>query len=350
MNTEWKSFLIQQGAVLAEDSVLDFGDPKGELRSVRGQTVLTDLSHLSLIRAQGEDALDFLNGQLTNDVRQLDNAHSQLNAYCTAQGRMLAVFRVFRRRDAYLLQLPTPLRESILKRLRMFVMRAKVTLELVDDELQRVGLVGPHALEVLRDLLGVAPEGADAAITIMPADLTVLSFPGIHPRYELVTPPRAAMTLWEQLASRTTKCGSFAWAWHDIHAGLPTVLPETSEAFVPQMVNFELIEGISFKKGCYPGQEIIARTHYLGRLKQRMYRAHVASAKAPRPGDPVFAPNFPGQAAGTVVDAQPSPDNGFDLLAVIRISSVDGGDLRLAAADGPRLTLQPLPYPFAETT
>ncbi|MDO8705651.1 MAG: hypothetical protein Q7J84_11975, partial [Sulfuricaulis sp.] len=129
-----------------------------------------------------------------------------------------------------------------------------------------------------------------------------------------------------------------------IMAGIPSVHPGTIEEFVPQMANLEAVGGVNFKKGCYPGQEIVARMQYLGKLKQRMYRAHVQGGVLPRPGDAIFAPDFPGQSAGTVVDAQAAPDNGYDLLAVIQISSAGAGELHLKNEIGQLLSLQPLPY------
>jgi folate-binding protein YgfZ len=129
-------------------------------------------------------------------------------------------------------------------------------------------------------------------------------------------------------------------------AGIPTLFPPTVEAFVPQMANLDLIGGISFEKGCYPGQEIIARTHYRGRLKQRMYRGHVQNPVPPQPGDALYAPNLPGQTAGTIVDAQPSPHGGYDLLAVIQISSVEQGELHLESIEGARVKIEELPYPL----
>jgi hypothetical protein len=172
--------------------------------------------------------------------------------------------------------------------------------------------------------------------------VTVLRLRGPHPRFEIIGPYTDIQGLWSELA--LTPVGASAWAWLDIMAGVPTVLPATVEAFVPQMTNLELIGGVNFKKGCYPGQEIVARTHYLGRLKQRMYRAHVDSPQAPKAGDPIYAPNFGEQAAGTVVDAQPAPGGGFDLLAVVQIASADAGVLSLQAPNGPPLALHTLPY------
>lgn len=339
MRNDWQEFLARAGAVIEDGSVHHFSDPRQEVRAAAAGDVAADLSHWSLIRAAGADAEAFLQGQLTNDVRQLGSG-SQLSGYCTAQGRMLALFRLFKRDGNFYLQLPAALRESVLKRLRMFVLRAKVTLEVADDELSRIGVAGPGVEAGLRARLGALPAQPDEGTST--GALTVLRLRGPHPRFEIVGPYVDLERLWSDLA--LTLVGAGAWAWLDISAGVPTVLPATVEAFVPQMTNLELLGGVNFKKGCYPGQEIVARTHYLGRLKQRMYRAHVDDTQAPKAGDPLYAPNFGEQTAGTIVDAQPAPEGGYDLLAVAQIASADVGVLSLRAPDGPSVTLLPLPY------
>ncbi len=341
MNETWQSFIRNQGATLEGERVLHFGNPEQERRAAARGDVLIDLSDLALIRARGSDVQNFLNGQLSNDVRQLDAAHSQLAAWCSPKGRMMAVFRLFRRGDDYLLQLPAVLRENLLKRLRMFVLRAKVALEDADD-LVGFGLSGAQAESLLRETAGFAPSGENGGETR--GEITIMNIPGPYPRFEVVAPAAASMQLWNGLKPKATPTASPVWAWLDIMAGIPNVYPETNEEFVPQMANLELIGGVNFKKGCYPGQEIVARMQYLGRLKQRMYRAHVADANPLRPGMSVYAPDFPGQSAGTVVDAQSAPDGGYDLLAVIQTSSVTKGTLRLGNENGPLLMLQTLPY------
>ncbi len=339
MRSDWHEFLTRAGAVIEDGAVRRFSEPRQEVRAAATGDVIADLSHWSLIRAAGIDAEGFLQGQLTNDVRQLGNG-SQLSGYCTAQGRMLALFRIFRRDGDFYLQLPAALRESVLKRLRMFVLRAKVSLEPMDDELARIGVAGPGVEAGLRQRLGPLPAQPDEGTSL--GALTLLRLRGPHPRLEIVGPYAEIERLWSGLA--LTPVGAAAWAWLDIMAGMPTVLPATAEAFVPQMTNLELLGGVNFKKGCYPGQEIVARTHYLGRLKQRMYRAHVDSTQAPKAGDPLYAPNFGEQAAGTVVDAQPAPEGGYDLLAVVQIASADAGVLSLHSPDGAAVTLRSLPY------
>ncbi len=348
MTSDWKSFLESQGAVFANNRVQDFGHAPEERRAAAQGTVLADLSDIALIRARGADVQTFLNGQFSNDLKQLDTAHSQLAAWCSPKGRMLAIFRIARRGDDYLLQLPVALQTEMLKRLRMYVLRAKVTLDSMDEELRAIGLSGPAAEKILTTYAGLLPEGENSCTT--QGDLTILRLPGIYPRFEIIAPVPAARKLWEYLKTEATMTGPGIWAWLDIMAGIPTVLPPTSEAFVPQMTNLELVGGVNFKKGCYPGQEIVARMQYLGKLKQRMYRAHVIADHVPQPGDAIYAPNFPGQSAGTVVDAQPSPDAGYDLLAVIQISSAQTGELHLGSEAGPHLHTQTLPYPLPVST
>jgi folate-binding protein YgfZ len=341
MNETWITFLASQGARWDNGVLRDFGDAGVERRAWRDGDLLVDLSALAFLRVAGSDARNFLNGQFTNDIHSVDVSRSQLTAWCTAQGRMLALLRVFQRDDGYLLQLPVELRDEFDKRLRMFILRAKVTVEDADAALARFGLVGPNATRLLGDAVGEAPQQNDQSL--VRDGLTVTRLPGIHPRFEVIAPPAAAIVLWTKLRERATPVGYEAWAWHDIMAGIPTVLPPTREAFVPQMANLELVGGVNFKKGCYPGQEIVARMQYLGRLKQRMYRAHIAGGP-PAPGTAIYAPGAE-QPVGTVVDARPSPEEGSDLSAVIQIGAAEG-ELRLGSVDGATLSVSPPPYSF----
>ncbi|MHB8534646.1 MAG: CAF17-like 4Fe-4S cluster assembly/insertion protein YgfZ [Sulfuricaulis sp.] len=343
MNETWKTFIVNQGAVLEGGRVVHFGHPVPERRAAAEGNVLADLSELALIRAHGADAQSFLNGQLSNDIRLVDATHSQLAAWCNPKGRMLAIFRVCQRGDDYLLQLPAALQDSMLKRLRMFVMRAKLTLESAESDLISIGISGAQAEKNLRAAAGFVPQGENLCATR--DGMTIMRLPGPLSRFQIIAPVDPAMKLWSDLKTGATPVGPPAWAWLDIMAGIPAVLPENSEAFVPQMVNLELVGGVHFKKGCYPGQEIVARMQYLGKLKQRMYRAH-ANDEIVRPGEAIFAPDLPGQSVGAVIDAQTAPDGGYDLLAVVQISSAAGGVLHLRSENGPALTLLTLPYSF----
>jgi folate-binding protein YgfZ len=346
MISEWQCFLEQSGAVIEHDRVLGFGNVEHELRAAVTGTVLCDLSHFSLIRASGEETGTFLQGQLTNDIRQLSPARSQLTAYCTPKGRTLACLRLFRRGDNYYLRLPEERVDFVLKRLRLFTLRAKTSLENAGGELARLGLAGAEAGTTLRTLLGGAPQNTDDAQQTN--EITVIRVPGLRPRFELYGPPAALSELWGGLTDHgAVPVGVEPWRLLGILAGVPEVYDATAEAFVPQMLNLQLINGVSFHKGCYTGQEIVARTHYLGKLKRRMYGARVETNSCPAPGDALFSPDTdPNQSAGQVVDACRHPDGGCALLVSALIDCAEGGTITLDDGGGPPLMFQPLPYPF----
>ncbi len=313
--------------------------------SAPGERILCDLSHLGLISVQGEQTQSFLQSQFSNDVYRVSPERGQMNSFCSPKGRMLANFYVFLRDDTFYLQLPRELVEPVVKRLRLFVLRAKVRLSDASDQLVRIGFTGPEADSALQQLIGPVP--AQVNQLAMADSITVIRLSGPHPRFELVAEPETLQTLWDALADDATPSTAAAWALQDIYAGIPTIYPATSDVFVPQMANMELVDGVSFTKGCYPGQEVVARTRYLGKLKRRMYRAHLAVEQPPRPGENLYSPtDSTGQSVGKVVDAQPSPEGGVELLAVIQIARQETGDVRLGSAAGPPLRFEPLPYPL----
>ena len=351
MNQNWRAFLESRSAIVSE--------PNGETRDHAGSAcfadapvdadcALVDLSHLGLIAVGGPEAADFLQGQVSNDIRELSDSHSQLSSHCNPKGRMLANFRVLRIEQSIFLVLPRSQMEPLMKRLRMFLLRTKASIDDASDALVCFGIVGNCADAALGELFGALPVGdndmtqADAA--------TLIRVAGLVPRYLFIGPAEQAQGLWQRAAEQAIEANADLWALHDIRAGLPTVLPETSDAFVPQMLNMQLIDGVSFTKGCYSGQEVVARMHYLGKLKRRMYTAEVETDIAPRPGDVLSVPGSKSeQAPGRVVDARAVAPGRYALLVVVEISAAEGGEVRLAsdgAADGPLLQLQAPPYGF----
>jgi folate-binding protein YgfZ len=342
MKPEWKAFLANNGAEFDDDHVAHFGAPDLELRAAIGGHVICDLSHFGLIAAYGRDAEGLLQGQLTNDVRKVSLGRSQLSACCNPKGRMIANFRLFRRGETLYLRLPRSLLETVLERLQMFVLQSEVTLEDASDALVRVGLGGAQADGELADALGPVPGEVDEVVEAQ--GVTAVRVPGADRlRYELYGELAAMEKLWEGLNVNCAPVGADAWSLCDILAGIPTVYPATSEAFVPQMANMQLINGVAFDKGCYTGQEVIARMQYLGQLKRRLYLGRAEQGSAV-PGDPVY-PCGADQAAGTVVDARPDPDGGIALLQVAQIERAAHGPLCLGGPDGAPVTLLDLPYP-----
>ena len=177
--------------------------------------------------------------------------------------------------------------------------------------------------------------------------VTILRLPGPTPRFQLHGPAPALSALWNALVPSVTPIGAESWRLLDILAGTPAVYPETVDAFVPQMLNLQLLDGIGFQKGCYTGQEIVARTHYLGKIKRRMYLARVDSPTTPGPGNPLLSPQTDAsQSAGQLVDACRHPDGGYAVLAVALIDCAEHRTLHLGKVNGPLLRLEPLPYGF----
>ncbi|MGB5830425.1 MAG: folate-binding protein [Thiohalocapsa sp.] len=346
MNPDWRAFLESRAASVSEPGDQNV-DHAGSARFAEAPTdadcALIDLSHLGLVAVGGPEAVEFLQGQVSNDIRELSEAHSQLNSHCSPKGRMLANFRALRIERSLFLVLPRTQMEPLLKRLRMFVLRAKVTIDDASDALVCFGIVGNCADAALRDLFGPLPVGDNEMVRAEVA--TLIRIPGVVQRFLFIGPAEQAQSLWQLAAEQTQEANADLWALHDIRAGIPTVLPETSDAFVPQMANMHLIDGVSFTKGCYTGQEVVARMQYLGKLKRRMYSAEVETEIAPRPGDILSVPGSKSeQAPGRIVDARAIAPGRYALLVVVEISAAESGEVRLASEDGPLLSLKTPPY------
>ena len=347
MKTDWKTFLSNAGAEFAADKVAHFGNPVREQEVTLSGLVFADLSHLGVIAVYGTDAESFLQSQLSNDISQIAETGSQLDAYCTPKGRILGLMRVFRQGETFYLRLPEDTLEAVIQRLRMYVMRADVTLEDVSDNFLRIGISGADAVDELRTVMADVP--ADADQLRHAGDITLLRVPGVLPRFEAyISSLETASKLWDTLNVRGAPVGESAWRLLEIRDGLPNIFAATSELFVPQMMNLQLLNGVSFKKGCYPGQEIVARMQYLGTLKRRMYLGHIDTDRQPSPADSLFTGTDSEQAVGRIVDAQPHPDGGQSVLAVLQIKVAEGGELHLDSAEGPLMVLDDLPYAFEE--
>ncbi len=342
MNPNWATHLTRHGAGIADDGRAT--PPADAASTDTADCTRCDLSHLGLIGVSGADAEPFLQGQLTNDVCAVTTGSAQLAGWCSPKGRLLALFRVLRSPEGLWLQLPRERLPEVLKRLRMYVLRSKVILDDLSDGPVPVGLAGPGAAAVLARLgLPVPnPDHGQAA-----ADgVTLIGVPGPVSRYLLLGDSARQQSLWDALAPSCAWADAHTWTLGDIRAGLPTVYTSTADAFVPQMVNLDLLGGVSFTKGCYTGQEVVARMQYLGRLKRRMYVGALESGAAPRPGDPLWSPaSTSEQGAGTIVEAAPAGPGRFAVLAVVETAAADGDGVRLGDGGSP-LRLEPPPYGF----
>jgi folate-binding protein YgfZ len=335
---QWHTFLASRGAVITENEVSRFGDMQAELIAAANGNILADLSHLSLLKLSGEDAVSFLQGQVTNDIKQLNGSNSQYAGYCNPKGRLLALFLAYAHEGNLYLQLDARLAEAITKRLRMYVLRSKVVVEDVSASTVRMGIAGKNADTALTGLFSTLPS---APHEFASSDNGVLiRLPGPVPRYELIVDASHAQSVWEQLKSQLKPVGKSAWEWLEIQAGIPDIQPSTQEEFVPQMVNLDALDGINYKKGCYTGQEIVARTHYLGKVKRRTQLAHLSGDTQPKPGDDVVIEGA-SEAVGKIVRSAPSPAGGYDVLTELRLESLNAGTL---SCNGSPLVLSHLPY------
>ncbi len=296
---------------------------------------LAPLTHLGVIRAEGPDSASFLHGQLTQDFALLRPSEARLAAFCTAKGRIQASFIGFKRGDEdILLVCSRDLLAPVLKRLSMFVLRAKARLSDASDEFRVLGVAGaalralapesarPWARQALGDasLIHLYPAQADArALWVAPVG----------------TPPPAGEALTLE-----------RWMLGEVQSGVATVSAPVVEVFVPQMLNYESVGGVNFKKGCYPGQEVVARSQFRGVLKRRAMLAHGEVEMAA--GQEIFTPQDADQPCATVVQAAPCPDGGWDAIVSGQVGALQSGALHLGAAGGPALQVRSMPYPLLE--
>jgi folate-binding protein YgfZ len=338
MNAEWQLFLQQQHANISEGIVEYFGDTPTPFPEIQNIPVLCDLSQFGLLKVSGEEAQSFLQNLLSSDVREVSNQQAQISSLNTAKGRMLATFLLWQTGTDYFLHLPNSLCSAILKRLSMYILRTKVKIEFASDQQICLGVCGEGATTLLQQHFGTVPQTALSTEQHDTANIIRVS----QQQFLIHTTLEHAPALWLQLAASALSAGSVCWDWYNIRNGIPVVTPTTQEQFVPQMANLELIGGVNFKKGCYPGQEIVARMQYLGKSKRRMYLAHI-NGKA-QPGEPLFSAEGESQNCGMVANASIAPDGGCDLLAVVMISTHDTQSIHLGSLEGEALQFLPLPY------
>ena len=344
MQIDWQSFLENRGAELERDIISHYGNPIQELSVVLTGNVISDLSHYGLLAISGEDCRTFLQTQFVNDISSLDEAHSHLNGYCNPKGRLIANFRVFWRGDTLYLRFPLELVEAVQSKLNMYKMRSKVTIEDHSDSMVRIGYSGATADKTLAQIVTDMPENPGDVCHL--DNLTVIRIPGLTPSYELYSDAGVMMDIWTRLDVHSAPVGVSAWQLIEILAGMPHITEATTEQYVPQMINYQSIGGLSFTKGCYPGQEIVARMHYLGKLKKRMYLARVKSDDPPAIQQELLSSKSSAASkSGNVLNAALHPDGYYAVLAVIQISDAESEQIHLGTIDGPTLELQELPYP-----
>ncbi len=317
MNEDWKKFLQQQ-----ETSVSDSAD----------NNCLSDLSRFDLIEISGDDSESFLQGQLSSDLSNLDSGTWHISSWCNIKGRVIATFLLYRDAPRYFLLLESSLSEKLSKRLQMFILRANVTITNRSDELVRIGLTGPLNKEPLSFLDGFE-------------NIHVLPFvTEIEPLRSIIfCPVTKAIELWQQLAAQAIVTEAGHWGILDIQAGIPWVGEEGSEEFLPQSLNLDLLGGLSFDKGCYPGQEIVARMHFRGKLKQRMYAAKTETKE----NIPIKAKVYSASAkqhVGQIVNSIECSKDNYLILLTLDLEAAEADRLYLGSENGSQVELIALPY------
>ena len=318
MKDDWKAFL--------SESVTEFKAIS------QNENMLFDLSDHGLIKVFGDDAESFLQNQLSNDIRNVNESSHQTSAWCSPKGRIIASFRIFKRADAYYLSVSTDLIEPIIKKLRMYVMMSKVTVEDTSNELVHFAYSGNQLKNTPTKPDQVLQSNGLSILNIASNDAS---------RFEVFGTISDAEKLWSDLATTATPTNNNGWNYLNIVAGIPSITQASSEAWVPQMVNYIAIGGVDFKKGCYPGQEIVARLNYLGKTKRRMYRLEIDTDLLPSTGDSIATEAD--KDAGKVLNAAINPDDKVEVLAILKIAQADS-PMQLSENSKASITVLDLPY------
>jgi len=336
MNTLWQAWLKDPTKDMPESV---FADYTVQCRAIDSATSISPLTGFRLLRISGADALAFLQGQLSSDVRALDGGRAQYSSYSSAKGRVLASFLLWKQGDEYFMMLCADIAEAICKRLSMYIMRSKVKAELC-PEIDLFGLNGPDAARWLTERFSALPAEPLAQVSHTDGAQCVVLPRGA---YLVVLPANSSWRV--QFDSEWVVIGAEAWSLFDISAGIPWIGARTQEQFVAQMANMDLIGAVSFTKGCYPGQEIIARTHYLGKIKRRMYRVGLPCAA--ESGASLYSAEMGEQAIGMLVTVARDVNGKYLALAVAQSSGwIDG--IYLDQAHVLALEKLSLPYPLSD--
>lgn len=344
----WNEHLARAGATLA-DNTLAFASSADEAEAASSATIVVPLQQLGSIRVDGADAATFLHNLVSNDVSGMAADTVAWNSFNSPKGRMIASFLIWREGEALALATAADVVPAFARKLSMYVLRSKAKVSDHSAATVLLGVAGAQAAAVL-EAAGIAVPAAD--MTQCGGDASeggsVRCLRLNADTFMLVLPAQAAAATFDALvAAGAVKAGTAAWQLRMIRAGLPMIETATQEEFVAQMLNFDLIGGVSFRKGCYPGQEIVARTQYLGKLKKRLYRVALPAGSAPAVGADLYAASFGAQSAGKLVNVAPTADGGFEALAVLQSSVAEAETLHLGSVDGAPLQVLELPYALA---
>ncbi len=307
------------------------------LDNLDNKNLICQLDNMSVVEVRGNDATPFLHGQFINDVENLVENQIQLNGYCDPKGRLIALFYLIRLADHYLMVIENTLQDNVVKRLKMFVLMADVEFSITSKAcygfIQQEDSTHPR-LAVEKNSVASAEEG-----------VMVASLSADTPRYLIIQEKKQPPDIYEGCLV----CDSSVWRLFDIKSGTPSLVEKTQGCFVPQMMNLDLIDGLSFSKGCYPGQEVVARMHHLGKLKRRMTRLSIHCEEKPLPGDGIYSTDSTNnESVGKIVSTVTLADEEHEVLAVMLIKHCDDSDLYLDDGNDTKISFLKLPYAVPE--
>ena len=349
----WSDFLTSQNAQFDDTGkICSFGQPELERYLVKNGPIVTSLTEQALIKVAGSEAFTFLQAQLTSDLAEVSDNKAQFSAYCDPQGQVLANFLVFKYQGDYYLNFDGSLREAILKRLTMFVLRSDVQLTEVSDELIQIGFAGEFAdLDIQRRLSTKVKEVFESGLAELEGieDVLVIKVPGPYHRYALFGPAEQMIQAWKRIRDNSDVTNNYDWRLLNIAAGVPEVTAATSAQFIAQFFNLDKFDAINFKKGCFPGQEIIARIHYRGKVTKRMLRLHLDEDLTLNAGDTLtLKDNADKSYKLTIVSANPDVLSGTLCLAIATLKSLESAEGDLMTESGKEAIIEPLPYSITE--
>ncbi|WP_019556623.1 CAF17-like 4Fe-4S cluster assembly/insertion protein YgfZ [Thiomicrorhabdus arctica] len=345
----WLEVLASQNVEFDETGkIVTFGQAELERFLIKNGPVLTSLTHQGLIKATGSDVASFLQSQLSSDISIVSDSQAQLSAYCDPQGQVLALFLVFKYQGDFYLNFDGSLKESILKRLSMFVMRSDVQLTDVSDSLIQIGFAGEFGdLDIQRRLSTKVKDVYETGYIDIDGmrDVCVVKVPGPYHRYALFGPAEQMKEVWKSLRSNADLTNSYDWNLLNIAAGMPEVNTDTTGKFVAQFLNLDKLDAINFKKGCFPGQEIIARMHYRGKVTKRMFRIRFEESLDLKAGETLILKDSNDKSHKlAIISANPNIFNGTLCLAIGTLRSLEAVEGDLLTESGSPAIIEPLPY------
>jgi folate-binding protein YgfZ len=349
LDPQWLDFLAAQNAQFDEaGKIATFGQPELERFLIKNGPVLTSLTHQALLKVTGSEVDAFLQGQLSNDLKNVTDSKAQLSAYSDPQGQVLALFLIFKYQGDLYLNFDGALKEPILKRLRMFVLRADVQFTDVSDSLIQIGFAGEFGdLDIQRRLSTKVKDVYETDYIDIDGmrDICVVKVPGPYHRYALFGPAEQMMEAWKSLRSNADVTNSYDWNLLNITAGVPEVNANTTGKFVAQFLNLDKLDAINFKKGCFPGQEIIARMHYRGKVTKRMIRIRFEESLNLTAGETLILKDSNEKSHKlAVISSNPNIFNGTICLAIGTLRSLGAVEGDLLTESGSSAIIEPLPY------